>query len=301
MDAVVRMDALWPRRLSPLYGLVLGLLPVCAVFEEYLRQLPILLLLQGLGLIALIAWYCIREYRLTRSTGGLEGGHSPAQAASLALVALWIVFTLCAQQVFYGILHDWPAFNWHAPLVLNSDGLWYTLDLGLAIALLLIARKPGPRFDFNLAWRWRPWDVGIALGLGVLTYAGLALYTHFIPKEVGSMQVFGAVRGQVPDWLYFGAGVLFTVINALCEELWFRGLLMGALRNLLPPWKLILLQGLTFGILHWFGTPSGWWGILLAGSWGCVLGWWTWKRGSLWPALTVHFLADWLIFIYTNM
>ncbi|MCC7477008.1 CPBP family intramembrane metalloprotease [bacterium] len=301
-QALTSLETAFPQRLAPLYGLILGLLPVCAVFEEYLRLLPLFPLLTGFGLVGLICWYAYREYWLTMRSGGHEGGHTRAQAASLVLAALWVLIGFVLVQVLLGLLYSWPAFGWKAPLALNADAVYYSVYFGLAVALLLIARRiPGRRFDFNLRWRWKPLDIAIALGMGVLTFAGLRIYTSLSPQEVDSMQIFGAVRGVTPDWLYWTAGVGFAVINAFCEEIWFRGLLMGALRNLLPPWKLILLQGLTFGIIHWFGTPERWWGILLAGSWGILLGWWTYKRGSLWPALTVHFLADWLIFAYTNM
>jgi membrane protease YdiL (CAAX protease family) len=65
-------------------------------------------------------------------------------------------------------------------------------------------------------------------------------------------------------------------------------------------WPAILLQALCFGLAHWVGTPQGIFGLVLAGSWGIALGWWTYARRSLWQALAVHLLADWLIFVYTN-
>ncbi len=300
-QAPTQSELACPSRLAPLYGLILGLLPVCAVFEEYLRLLPLLPLLGGLGMLCLIGWYAVRELRLAEA-GDPLAAHALPQAASLTLIGFWLIISFGLQQMLQGLLQSWPALEWKSPLQLNPDGVYYTLYAGLALLLFLIARYiPGRSFDFNLRWRWKPLDIAIALGMGVLTFAGLRIYTSLSPQEVDSMQIFGAVRGVTPDWLYWTAGAGFAVINAFCEEIWFRGLLMGALRNLLTPWKLILLQGLTFGIIHWFGTPERWWGILLAGGWGCLLGWWTWKRGSLWPALTVHFLADWLIFAYTNM
>jgi membrane protease YdiL (CAAX protease family) len=113
------------------------------------------------------------------------------------------------------------------------------------------------------------------------------------------MEIFGVTKASSANVFYI-VGAVFTVVNALTEELWFRGLLLGALRGLLPMWPAILLQALCFGLAHWVGTPQGMFGFTLAGAWAIALGWWTYRRGSLWQAFSVHLLADWLIFAYTN-
>ena len=95
-------------------------------------------------------------------------------------------------------------------------------------------------------------------------------------------------------------GRLFAVANAFTEEMWYRGFLLGALKPLVTPARAIILQALIFGLMHWFGTPQGVLGVVLAGAWGGLLGWWVYKRGSIWPAFVVHFFADFLIFAYTN-
>ena len=85
------------------------------------------------------------------------------------------------------------------------------------------------------------------------------------------------------------AGVALAV--ALTEELWFRGVLLGALKPLIGGWQAVVLQGIVFGVTHWFGKPAGVYGVLTAALWGMLLGWWVLARRSLWPAVVVHFIT----------
>ena len=156
------------------------------------------------------------------------------------------------------------------------------------------------KFDFYLRWRWKPWDIVIILALGLLTAAALMGYMHYFAGTHTPMNVFGAEAGTTPLIAYWFLGIFFALVNSLVEEFWFRGLLMGALKPLLPMWRVILIQAVVFGLFHWFGTPQGILGVVLAGVWGGLLGWWVYVRGSLWPAVVVHFLADILIFAYAN-
>jgi membrane protease YdiL (CAAX protease family) len=179
--------------------------------------------------------------------------------------------------------------------------VYYGSALVLIAAVYWLAHRfPGVRFDFNLRGRFQAWDVLIILGFVLLTVGGLAGYMFFFSRTHHAMEIFGTRHGATPVLEYWAAGVLFAVLNALIEEFWFRGLLMGALKPLLPMGRLIAVQAVAFGLIHWFGTPQGLLGVVLAGAWGALLGWWVYVRGSLWPAVLIHFLADMLIFAYTN-
>ena len=68
----------------------------------------------------------------------------------------------------------------------------------------------------------------------------------------------------------------------------------------MPATRAIVLQAVVFGLFHWFGTPQGLLGVVLSGVWGALLALWVWRRGTLWPAVVVHFIADMLIFAGTN-
>jgi membrane protease YdiL (CAAX protease family) len=186
------------------------------------------------------------------------------------------------------------------PVWLDNDSVWYMLSILLIAALLWLARRfPGVNFNFYLRWRFTWTDVAICVVLGGATFLGLYLYAGGFAGTHSEWSMFGIARSTHPAGAVWFAGILFALVNALTEELWYRGLLLGSLVPLMGRQRAIFLHALVFGLFHWFGTPQGIMGILLAGAWGYVLGWWAVKRCSLWPAFVVHVLADLLIFLYT--
>lgn len=81
--------------------------------------------------------------------------------------------------------------------------------------------------------------------------------------------------------------VVLAITPALCEELLFRGYVQRQLERGAGIVAGILLSGIVFGLYHLRLTQA----IPL-----CVLGiylaWLTWRTGSLWPAIVVHFLNN---------
>lgn len=294
-----------PHRLAPLYGLVLLLLPVSAVLQEYWNALPPLMAGAFVFMLFGMTYYALREYQQETSTGGLEGGHGLARSAHLVMAAVFALACFGAWPLLKTFAYG--RTDWQLPAIIPSDSSAWAdaVHYGAALALLaaiywLAHRFPGVKFDFSLRWRFKAWDLLIIVGFIALTIGGLAGYMFFFSRTHSAMEIFGAQHGSTPLLTYWAVGVLFAVLNAVIEEFWFRGLLLGALKPLLPMGRVIVLQAVVFGLIHWFGTPQGVLGVVLAGAWGALLGWWVYARGSLWPAVMVHFLADMLIFAYTN-
>jgi membrane protease YdiL (CAAX protease family) len=294
-----------PHRLAPLYGLTIALLPVFAVLQEFWWDLHPLLAFAFIYAMCALLYYALREYFQELSTGGHEGGHGLPRAAHLVMVAIFALG-------FFGVLQLLFTFavghaGWNLPSIVPTefpalrDVIWYGLALVLFLAVLWLAHRfPGIRFNFHLRWRFAWWDAAIIVAFVLLTVAGLAAYMYFNQDSHGAMQIFGTRSGETVPWVYWAGGIAFALANALFEELWFRGILLGSLRPLVSPTRAIILQAVVFGLIHWFGTPQGVLGVLLTGVWGGLLGWWVYKRGSLWPAVIVHFAADMIIFAYTN-
>jgi membrane protease YdiL (CAAX protease family) len=224
------------------------------------------------------------------STVGIE-------PASLYALSLFMLANLGVHPVFFAILTG----GWGLPMLFRGDLdlLYYSLSVALWIVVYLFLYKHPGKFDLNLRLNLKLADLAIGAFVAGATFLVLRLYLQKLGHNHAPMHIFG-VTGEADPVEFFAVGALFTFINALSEELWFRGLLLGALRGLLPMWPAILLQALCFGLSHWVGTPQGIFGLVLAGVWGIALGWWTYARRSIWQALVVHLLADWLIFIYTN-
>ena len=96
------------------------------------------------------------------------------------------------------------------------------------------------------------------------------------------------VRAETPArlaWLVF----LLAVTPAVCEEVVFRGVLLGATRTL-APWKMLLLNGLAFGAFHLSMETSA---RFLPTAWlGIVIAWTVWRTGSIFTGVFMHFLNN---------
>ncbi|UCF67065.1 MAG: CPBP family intramembrane metalloprotease [Acidobacteriota bacterium] len=88
----------------------------------------------------------------------------------------------------------------------------------------------------------------------------------------------------VPLWQL---AIMMTVLPGIAEELFFRGVLIYALRGRMGPISLCLLSGVVFGLFHtalWRVIPTGTLGVLLAGV--------TLLTGSIFPAALWHALNN---------
>lgn len=296
---------IYPQRLAPLYGLIIALLPAIAAWQEFWWHMHPLLVLAFIYLLCSMVYYALREYFVELSTGGHEGGHGLPRAAHLVMVSVFALACFGVWKLLFTFAVGYERWNLKVmiPAEANDvrDTLWYALGFLLLSGVYFVALKmPAVRFDFYLRWRFTWWDALIVAVLGVLTVGGLMGYMFYYAETHGPMQMFGSRAGEDSLAVYWALGVIFALANALVEELWFRGVLLGSLRPLLSPTRAVIIHAVVFGLFHWFGTPQGILGVLLAGVWGGLLGWWVVKRGSLWPAVIVHFIADMAIFAYTN-
>jgi uncharacterized protein len=106
--------------------------------------------------------------------------------------------------------------------------------------------------------------------------------------------------GLIPPWspgrlVLLGLG--FALFNAAVEEMIWRGVIFDALeRARLPTTLVVLMQAVSFGVVHLHGFPSGRFGILLASAYGAILGVLRAQtRGLLVPFVT-HAVTDSSIF-----
>ncbi len=190
---------------------------------------------------------------------------------------------------------------------------------GLFIALLLLIDGALP-----LAWPWY-------LVLPILVYGGIVVATGPL-RRTAPMLTVGRVDGRpllvsmalvlvticglvgfqslaqpdlrelatrIPtDWFsnLFIAGVCFSVINALAEELIFRGILWDVIADEWNEWTALGATSVLFGVVHFDGYPPGTIGAVLAGLYGVALGGLRWWVGGLGLPTACHVFADATIF-----
>jgi membrane protease YdiL (CAAX protease family) len=192
--------------------------------------------------------------------------------------------------------------NIHAAVLLAGLGAvmsrigwpWYLAVPLLAYALVVVAwprlRRTAPRLALG---RVNGWPLAASAALSVVTVGVLIVFQMGMRPDVSELGA-GLPVSAFGNLLW--AGVCFSVVNALFEELIFRGVLWEAAA---AEWNVGVALGATsllFGVGHLHGYPPGPLGAVLAGLFGFALGMLRWWTGGLGLAIAVHICADATIF-----
>lgn len=119
-----------------------------------------------------------------------------------------------------------------------------------------------------LAWEWAVWQSGGRIDRSLEELSG----------------VFAAALEAVPMPVVY---LLLAVVPAVCEEMLFRGFLLGGLRSVGGKWTAITLVALLFGVFHVYTFK-----IVTTAALGFVLAVVAWQAGSIWPAVWAHALHN---------
>ncbi len=92
------------------------------------------------------------------------------------------------------------------------------------------------------------------------------------------------------------AGLCFSVVNALAEEVIFRGILWEVVAEEWNKWTALGVTSILFGTAHVDGYPPGPTGVVLAGLYGVTLGAMRLWVGGLGLPIACHVCADATIF-----
>ncbi|HYJ21581.1 MAG TPA: CPBP family intramembrane glutamic endopeptidase [Solirubrobacterales bacterium] len=145
-----------------------------------------------------------------------------------------------------------------------------------AATLREVLRRLGVRrFRPSTALKWTAAAIGAYL-LFALLYSNLVV----VPEQEDIADGFGPIPIQV---------LLIVIAAPISEEICFRGMLFGGLRERLPRLAAALLAGLIFGGLHALTgitavPPLIVFGVLLALLYE--------RTGSLWPCILLHMLNN---------
>lgn len=90
----------------------------------------------------------------------------------------------------------------------------------------------------------------------------------------------------------------FAIVPAVAEEFFFRGYLLGTLRDRLPAWAAIGATAVVFGLFHAsVGGIIAIERVLASTLLGAVLGWVCWTSRSIWPGIVLHALNNSLMLL----
>lgn len=139
-------------------------------------------------------------------------------------------------------------------------------------------KKPSPRYVI----------AALALGFAtvVISMLILTVQTKFLPySEAYGRQM--QLMLMPPERELWQIILVAALMPAICEEIFFRGVLQGILRKNLPKKKLILVIGLLFGVFH-----LSMFRILPTGLLGVLLAYLTLASGSIFPSMCLHFMHN---------
>jgi uncharacterized protein len=131
----------------------------------------------------------------------------------------------------------------------------------------------------------------VALTLGMWVTLATGIFMFFQLKKAGA------------DYRHFLFSLLwaipFSMTNAFSEEAIFRLGIVSPLYGFLSVLIILLISGALFGIPHYFGTPSGVIGVLMAGFLGWLLAMSLVETQGIFLAWAIHFVQD--VVIITSM
>lgn len=106
-----------------------------------------------------------------------------------------------------------------------------------------------------------------------------------------TLQLVDLMRGA-PLAAVAPLGAAFVVVNAVAEEVAYRGIVQDAVTADSGPVVAVVVQAVAFGVLHLAGFPAGAVGMGLALVYGLVLGWLRLRTAGLRVPVVVHVAAD---------
>lgn len=134
---------------------------------------------------------------------------------------------------------------------------------------------------------WLVWTGAAIFQLGMLplTVQIAELTKKVLPMPPQWLESFS--ESLTPDISTFATVLLIAVSPGICEELLFRGAILGSLRNRWSPWRAIIVSSMLFGLLH-FSVYR----LLPTTLIGIGLGWIAYMGGSIYPAMMAHALNN---------
>jgi membrane protease YdiL (CAAX protease family) len=192
-----------------------------------------------------------------------------AYAATLAVgVAIALVLSTKALELGLGVLLlDAALLSALIPLYCRGS---------LTLRVLGFSRPPLGRMV------WLVWGALIAYGL----FAAIWVHVASVPTTIGRLQE------TTPELVL--TGFALSLCAPVVEEIFFRGLLYGALRSRLNAAPAILIGGVLFGAVHATTYPLN---TLPVKAVAGVLFCWLYERtGSLLPGIMLHCFIDALAF-----
>jgi len=237
--------------------------------------------------VAALGWTALLVLWSARSLANEEvtnAGADPtlmrrARGNYLAEASILACFGLCCGVLSGGLLfegHPWVGASFGFVFCMLIPTLLTPTVLGLDRRILLPLGKPNPR-DLALS-------LPLLFGLAALAAATVPPTAAIVPDNEITRLFITQISGMVDSPL---AVLALGLYPAVCEELLFRGAILGLLLRSGNTRRAIILQAAAFSISHIVPLRLPW-----TFSFGLIMGWIRVRTGSLWACMAVHFLLN---------
>lgn len=221
------------------------------------------------------------QYSTNQRLNAVDGG----KAFSL-LIIFYILFT----TVISAMLQLIPSIEPFDATILSTCS-------PLAIFTLLFAYKNRKSIKFTSELKVKSFDkifipITVFLAVGVLFAFGTIneLVAKFILKLGGKVESSVVPVGDA--WVFIISIIVFCVLPAIAEELFFRGLLLTSVKSSNKIWGVISVS-LCFALYHGNATQ-----IVFQFIYGVILCLLTLSAKSIMPAIITHFLNNFLVLAF---
>lgn len=243
-------------------------------------------LLVAVGLICVpMVWRRSRSMPAPREHRVVALWSAPLVLAVFFYSELFGDFAASAMGMFFVMLNDW-SIGWD----LVYDIVWRVAPV-VMMTLLMFSRPSHMVRVFGVA---RPGHWGAALAVLAVLWAGSWVsYLFTGGDELLPVQPTDFIYAADPTWVELAADFFSSCVTApIVEEIMFRGLLFLGLKRAIGPWAALVVSSFFFGVVHWQYDVLGVLSVMLLGAANAVL---VWRTGSLFPAIVVHAMHNFLI------
>jgi membrane protease YdiL (CAAX protease family) len=273
---------------------------------------PMLLAQVGIGLILLLCgllvfvlgsnYYAVfptnqsQPYRVILAlvflAGALVTRRKPAlKVYSHLLYAFFIAITIYFLTSWFAVYRD-PLLQSYG-MIIDSDPYLATIKVWEAIIVI------GAILVLSFLWGDKPKDLYLRKGrLKLSLFLGLCLF--FVNAATAIMT--GAVRGQAGDFLIARLpwAVIFSLANGLMEELLFRGLFLGKMKEVIGSWGAIIITSIIFTVEHSFASYMSMAQVMIflivLLPMALLMGYLVHKTDNIWGSTLYHAGSDVFIF-----
>jgi len=165
----------------------------------------------------------------------------------------------------------------------------------LAAYAALVAVVPPLRATFR-PWRFGRVSTPTVAATVIIAVGSCAVLVAFHSRTHPDVSAYGSFLPVSALGGVLAVGVLFSVFNALFEEVIFRGVLFDAVESQWGVWVAVVATAFLFGYGHMRGYPPGPLGAVLAGIYGLCIGWLRVFSAGIGLPVIAHIAADATIF-----